>query len=151
MKPEELEALVLQSHKAEILAVLQDKPGVDIRALEKSLDAIIIPVAAPSVGDTLRDTPISVRHREAMEYGFTGTEGSHGINIDTRAERIRMSEGGEVYQIYEYESLPPTKYIENRGLRIRAGAPYEPRYAIEAREQELNHENEVLREEIGKK
>lgn len=49
LKPDELEGFVLKEHKSEIRTALLNKPGVDITALEKSLDSIIIPKLVKSV------------------------------------------------------------------------------------------------------
>ncbi len=156
MKPEDAEVLALQEHRTEITESLRQNgfSSEKIREIENSLDAFQVPKSVPNLSDlhnTLKSEPISQRHREAIENGFTDAEKNHGINVDARAQHISLAEGGEIYQTYEYDKLPPVKYIENRGLRIRSGAEYEPRYRIEAHEQELNHENEVLKEEIGKK
>lgn len=55
-----------------------------------------------------------------------------------------------MYQSYKYDEIPPVKYIENRGLRLRSTVAYEPRYRVEAKEQSLNEERKSLEADIGK-
>lgn len=154
LKPEELEGYALKAHKEDILRALprSEFSPDKIRALEASLEAIQIPGLAPSASDALKDSKLSVRHREAIEYGIVAPNGEKNPNVtvDASNHRIRLSEWNDTYQTYEYNELPPTKYIEKKGLRIASHTEYEPRYGVEAREQELIGERKTLEADIGK-
>lgn len=58
-----------------------------------------------------------------------------------------------MYQSYKYDEIPPVKFFEKNGLTIilpRDKISYEPRYNVEAREQSLNEERQLLEADIGK-